>query len=111
MTSEPLTPEQKLAAMFAAAEAPAVDRTFVAEVARRMAIRRAAATMTATVPWVIAATVILWALSPTIVQVMDGLSTALTPVLNGVALAGLVLVGAGMMDETLRRRLIGSFRG
>ncbi|CAN5409065.1 hypothetical protein BH10PSE1_BH10PSE1_22200 [soil metagenome] len=103
-----MTPEQKMAALFAADEAPASDVAFVAEVAGRIAFRRAVATVLAMVPWVIATTAILWVLAPVAVPLVSGLETALSPVLGGVALAAAALAGAVVVDRGLRRRFVGS---
>lgn len=99
-----MTPEQKLSALFAADEAPAGDVAFVAEVAGRIALRRAVATVLAMIPWVIAATAILWVLAPVAVPLVSGLEEALSPVLGGVALAAAALTGAVLLDKGLRRQ-------
>lgn len=59
-----MTPEQKLQALFAAEAPPARDYAFQAQVAQRLALRRAWVTVVALVPWGIAAIAILWALIP-----------------------------------------------
>ena len=56
-----MTPERKLAALFAAEAPPARDFAFQAAVARRIAARRAWMTVVALLPWTIAATALLWA--------------------------------------------------
>jgi hypothetical protein len=106
-----MTPEQKLAALFAAETAPAIDIAFVAEVSGRIAFRRAVATVLAMIPWAIAATAILWALAPVAVPLVGGLEAALSPILGGVALAAAALIGAVVLDTGLRRRLFGPSRG
>ncbi|CAN5415548.1 hypothetical protein BH09PSE1_BH09PSE1_15500 [soil metagenome] len=108
--SEQMTPEQKLSALFAADEAPVSDVAFVAEVAGRIAFRRAVATVLAMVPWFVATTAILWVLAPVAAPLVGGLEAALSPVLGGVALAAAALVGAVVVDSGLRRRFVGSLQ-
>lgn len=59
-----MTPEQKLAALFAAEAPPARDYAFQVAVAQRIAARRAWLTVAALAPWAIAAAAVLWALAP-----------------------------------------------
>ncbi|MEJ6788256.1 hypothetical protein BrevBR_01785 [Brevundimonas sp. BR2-1] len=61
-----MTPEQKLHALFAAETPPARDYAFQAQVAQRIALRRAWMTVAALVPWGVAAVAILWALTPVV---------------------------------------------
>lgn len=61
-----MTPEQKLHALFAADTPPARDYVFQAQVAQRIALRRAWMTVAALVPWGVAAIAILWALIPVV---------------------------------------------
>jgi hypothetical protein len=61
-----MTPEQKLHALFAAETPPARDYAFQAQVAQRIALRRAWMTVAALVPWGIAGMAILWALIPVV---------------------------------------------
>lgn len=61
-----MTPEQKLQALFAAETPPARDYAFQAQVAQRIALRRAWMTVAALLPWVVAGIAILWALIPVI---------------------------------------------
>ena len=61
-----MTPEQKLQALFAAEAPPPRDYAFQAQLAQRIALRRAWMTVAALVPWGIAAVAILWALIPVV---------------------------------------------
>jgi hypothetical protein len=61
-----MTPEQKLQALFATEAPPARDYAFQAQVAQRIALRRAWMTVAALVPWGIAGMAILWALIPVV---------------------------------------------
>ncbi len=59
-----MTPEQKMAALFAAEAPPARDFAFEARMAQRIAARRFLARILAMVPLTIAAAAILWGLQP-----------------------------------------------
>jgi len=61
-----MTPEQKLKALFAAEAPPTRDYAFQAQVAQRIALRRAWMTVAALVPWGVAGVAILWALIPVV---------------------------------------------
>lgn len=95
-----MTPEQKLAALFAAGAAPARDLAFQAAVARRIAARRAWMTVAALVPWTIAATALLWGLRPVVAPLAEGLAAALQPAAT-VLVTALV---AGLAARWLSRR-------
>lgn len=82
-----MTPEAKLDALFAAARPPQRDPVFQAEVARRVARRRAWGTVAALTPWIVATTVVLWALQPVVGPFVDSLAPALEP-------AAMTLIGA-----------------
>lgn len=82
-----MTPDAKLDALFATARPPRRDTVFQTEVARRIARRRAWGTVAALTPWVVAATVVLWALRPVVGPMADSLAQALEPV-------AMTLVGA-----------------
>lgn len=87
-----MTPEQKLAAVFAA-EAPARrDYAFEVEVAERIARRRAWLTVAALLPWAVVAGLVLWALHP----VLETTASDLVPLIQPVAviLAGAVVAGS-----------------
>lgn len=84
-----MTPEQKLQALFAAEALPARDYAFQARIAQRLALRRAWMTVTALVPWVVAAVAILWALIPVVGPLAEDIA-ALIPaaaMLAGVAVS------------------------
>ena len=92
-----MTPEQKLAALFAAEAPPARDYAFQAEVARRVALRRAWMTVLALAPWAIAAVAVLWALAPIVGPIAESLSAALeTTAMTLVLAAGSALVALWM---------------
>lgn len=89
-----MTPEQKLAALFAAEAPPARDYVFQARVAEAIALRRAWMTVAALVPWAIAAVALLWALIPVIGPISDSLGTALQPAAAMLAGAAVTAVAA-----------------
>jgi len=95
-----MTPDRKLAALFAAEAPPARDLAFQAAVARRIAARRAWMTVGALVPWVIAATALLWGLSPVVAQLADSMAVALEPV----AMVLVTALVAGLAARWLSRR-------
>lgn len=74
-----MTPEQKLAALFAAEAPPARDYAFQVGVAQRIAARRAWLTVAALAPWAIAATAILWAFAPLAAGLAEGAEPLLQP--------------------------------
>lgn len=87
-----MTPESKLESLFAADAPPARDYAFEAEVARRVALRRAWLTAAATAPWAIVGTVLLWALVRSVGPALETTAEALAPT----ALAGATAAaGAG----------------
>lgn len=83
-----MTPEQKLQALFAAEAPPARDYAFQAQLAQRIALRRAWMTVAALVPWGVAAIAILWALIPVVGPLGEDIA-ALAP-------AALILTGVGI---------------
>jgi hypothetical protein len=90
-----MTPDAKLNALFATARPPARDYVFEAEVAERVARRRAWATVGALTPWAVAATAALWGLRPVVGPFAASLGPALEPV--GLMLAGTaVATGAAL---------------
>ncbi|MDI1280165.1 hypothetical protein [Brevundimonas sp.] len=96
-----MTPEQKMNALFAADAAPARDLGFQADVARRIARQRAWATVVALVPWLIAATAVLWGLQPALAAAADQLAPTLIPV----AMTLTLVVGSLAAALWLTRRL------
>lgn len=88
-----MTPERKLAALFAAETPRTPDYAFQVEVARRIAVRRAWMTVGALLPWAVAATALLWALSPVIAPFMESLTAAIAP--SAAVLVGAAAVGVG----------------
>lgn len=82
-----MTPEQKLAALFAAEAPPARDYAFQAAVAQRIAKRRAWMTVGALVPWAIAGAALLWGLNPVVAPLAQSLEAMIEP-------SALVLAGA-----------------
>ena len=101
-----MTPEQKLAALFAAEAPPARDYAFQARMAQAIALRRAWTTVAALVPWAVAASVLLWALIPVAGPMVDSLGTALQPAAAMLAGAAATAVAA----LWLSRRCKGPFR-
>ena len=102
-----MTPEQKLAALFAAEAPPARDYLFEARMAQAIALRRAWMTVAALVPWVVAAIAVLWALIPVVGPMSDSLGSALQPAAAMLAGAAVTAVAA----LWLSRRFNGGFRG
>lgn len=89
-----MTPEQKLNALFAAEAVPARDLVFQADVAARIARRRAWATVLSLVPWLTALTAGLWGLQPVIGVVADRAGPVLAPVAMILTLVGGSLIAA-----------------
>lgn len=94
-----MTPEDKLNRLFAAQTPPKRDLAFEAEVAERVARRRAWATVGALAPWAVAATVILWALAPLMAPLGQAMGAALAPVLAVLAIALAAWVAARWMER------------
>lgn len=100
-----MTPEQKLAALFAADAAPARDYAFEVDVAERIARRRAWLTVAALVPWMIVGAIVLWALRPVLETLSVELATLLQP-LALVAAGTVVAAGVGLwLTNALQRRV------
>lgn len=72
-----LTPDQKLAALFAEHAAPARDPAFCAGVAQRIARRRAWARVGAAAPWAGVAGLLIWALQPVLGPSLPALADSL----------------------------------
>lgn len=102
-----MTPEQKLAALFAAEAPPARDYVFQARIAQAIALRRAWMTVAALVPWMVAAVAVLWALVPVVGPMGDSLGAALRP---AGAMLSVAAVTAGVA-LWMSRRFHGGFRG
>lgn len=100
-----MTPEQKLAALFAADAAPRRDYAFEADVAERIARRRAWMTVAALVPWMVVAAIVLWALRPMLETLSAELATLMQPLALVVA-ATVVAAGVGLwLTNALQRRV------
>ena len=100
-----MTPEQKLAALFAAETPPARDYAFQAEVVRRIAARRAWMTVLALAPWVIAAIAVLWALAPIVEPLAQTLSGALETTVMTLVLAAVSALAALWISRRVQRGL------
>lgn len=87
-----MTPDARLQALFAAETPPPRDLGFEAEVARRVAARRAVLRVAALLPLAVAFAVLLWAVRP----YMTGLAlpAAAVPAMTA---GGLAVVGALML--------------
>ena len=83
-----MTPDQKLAALFAADRPPTRDYVFEVEVARRVAKRRAWLTALALVPWSLITALMLWALHAALAPVAGGLADAAVPLAMMLTLSG-----------------------
>lgn len=100
-----MTPEQKLSALFAADAPPARDYAFEADVAERIARRRAWLTIAALAPWAIVAGIVLWALQPVLAGLSVELATLIQPlaIVLGVSAAA---IAAGLWAVNgLQRRV------
>lgn len=95
-----MTADDKLAAFFADTAPPARDLVFQAEVAERVARRRALATVAALVPWTFVAIIVGWAVGPVMEAALVGMSGTLGPTL---VLLGLTALGAVMLKGVARR--------
>lgn len=84
-----MTPEARLQALFAAETPPPRDLAFEAEVARRVAARRAVLRVAALLPLTLAFAVLLWAVRP----YMAGLTVPAAAV-PAMTAGGLAVVGA-----------------
>lgn len=105
-----MTPEQKLAALFAAEAPPARDYAFQARMAQAIALRRAWMTVAALVPWAIAAVAVLWALGPVIGPVSESLASALRPAAAMLAGAAVTAFVALWLSRRFGRGLRVPFR-
>ncbi|RZJ29398.1 MAG: hypothetical protein EON85_07040 [Brevundimonas sp.] len=96
-----MTPEQKLAALFAAEAPPRRDYAFEADVAERVARRRAWLTVAAMLPWLVVSAIVLWALRP----VIETLSVELALVMSPVAFIALI-GGASIASVLWLQRMV-----
>jgi hypothetical protein len=105
-----MTPDQKMAALFAAETPPARDFAFEALMAQRIAARRMWAAISAMVPLTVAAAAGLWGLQPlwpTVARTLDEAGTAmpdLAPALVLTAVAG--ATAAVLIRFSLRLRRV-----
>lgn len=100
-----MTPEQKLAALFAAEAPPRRDYAFEVDVAQRIARRRAWMTIAALVPWLIVAAIVLWALQPVLATLSEDVAILMQPL---ALVAGVTAVAAGLalwLTGALQRRV------
>lgn len=95
-----MTPEEKLQGLFAAAAPPARDYAFEAEVARRIALRRAWLTQAALLPWTAAGAVLIWVLFRMTGPLVETAAAALQPTAMVLTLAG---SGAALLIWLARR--------
>jgi len=98
-----MTPEQKLAALFAAEAPPARDYAFQARMAQAIALRRAWMTVAALVPWAVAAVAVLWALVPVVGPMRESLGAALQPAAAMLAGAAVTAVAALWLSRRFGR--------
>ena len=98
-----MTPDDKLS-LFLNLDRPVRDPAFEAAVARCVARRRALATVGASVPWVIAATALLWGLQPVMAPFGESLGLAIGTA-TGVLGLGLATAIGGMWLNTHGLRL------
>ena len=103
-----MTPEQKLAALFATERPPARDHGFQAAVAQRIVVRRAWMTAAALAPWTIAAAAGLWGLSPVVGPLAEGLAGVIEPSATVLSLTGGTLLAARWMSRRFLRGLSAS---
>lgn len=98
-----MTPEQKLAALFAADTPPARDYAFQIRAAERIAARRAWMTVGALVPWVVAVMALLWALAPVAAPFAESMAPAVQSSALVLAIAGGTLLAALWMARRFQR--------
>lgn len=100
-----MTPEQKLASIFAAEAPSRRDYAFEADVAERIARRRAWMTVMALLPWMVVAAIVLWALQPILERLSLEIATLIQP-LALVAAATVIAAGLGLwLTGALQRRV------
>lgn len=100
-----MTPEQKLAAVFAAEAPPRRDYAFEVVVVERVARRRAWLTVAALLPWLVVSGIVLWALQGVVVRVAGELVSVIQP-LALVFGAAAVAAGVGLwLTGALQRRV------
>jgi hypothetical protein len=95
-----MTPEQKLDHLLGRAVPPQRDIGFLAEVARRVALRRAWWGAAALLPWLAIACVPMWALVPVLVDLWPDVVSVMA--LPAGALAGSALLATGAIWLTRR---------
>lgn len=95
-----MTPEAKMEVLLAAMTPPLRDFVFEAEVARRVAFRRAWMTVVALLPWIVIGTVLLWALARTAGPALAAMAEALAPTALALAAAA---AGVALAFGILRR--------
>lgn len=104
-----MTPEQKMAALFAAETPPARDFAFEAVMAQRVAVRRFWARIAAMIPLAVAAAAGLWGLQPLwpeAERMLDQAGAATPDLLPALVVAGVTGATAVWLIRTLdgRRR-------
>lgn len=97
-----MTPEQKMAALFAADVPPARDLAFTVETARRIALRRAWIRVVAMAPMAIAAAALLWALQPLLAPLGSDLGQALVPSMSVIGVAAVTALAALWLARRFR---------
>ena len=85
-----LTPEQKLAALFAEQAPPARDPVFCADLMQRVARRRAWARVGAAAPWAGVAGLLAWALQPV-------LGPSVAPLADSLVLSAAIIGGTAVL--------------
>jgi len=88
-----MTPDAKLKAFFATQTPPARDYGFEAEVARRIALRRAWLTAAAVVPWAAVGTLLLWVMVRAVGPLVQNTAPLLEPTVMALTLAGAGIAG------------------
>jgi uncharacterized membrane protein YgcG len=100
-----MTPEQKLAALFAAEAPPRRDYAFEARVAERVARRRAWAAVGALLPWLLVSGVVLWALHPLLESLAREAAVIIPPVAFVLAVTAVATGTALWLTGALQRRV------
>jgi hypothetical protein len=99
-----MTPEQKLDLLLGRAAPPARDFGFQAEIAQRIALRRAWWRAAAMLPWLMISCVVMWALAPFLSEQWPKFVSALALQVGALAGSALLALSALWLTQRLSRR-------